>query len=201
MEIKENHPLKNYNTFGVDARARYFADITHDDQILEILDSDNYKRYAKLILNGGSNILFTKDFDGLVLRVKTEGIQLVEDNNDHVFVKARAGVNWDEFVGYCIENGWAGLENLSLIPGNVGAAPIQNIGAYGVEQKECFHELEAIELATGKKTVFTKHACCFGYRDSIFKQELKQKYFILSVTYQLSKEPDLNIKYGDIEKN
>ena len=198
MEIKENHPLKKYNTFGVDVVARYFADIRGDDQIVEVLNSDYHKRIPKLILNGGSNILFTKDFDGLVLKISTGGIELIEDNHDHVLIKANAGTDWDEFVTYCVENDWAGLENLSMIPGNVGAAPIQNIGAYGVEQKDCFHELEAIEIATGRKSVFARHACCFGYRDSIFKRNLKGKYIISSVTYKLSKYPDFNIKYGSI---
>ena len=198
MEIKENHSLKKYNTFGVDVNARYFADIKSDDQIIEILNSEYYTRFPKLILNGGSNILFTKDFDGLVLKISTGGIELIEDNIDHVLIKANAGVSWDEFVTYCVENDWAGLENLSMIPGNVGAAPIQNIGAYGVEQKDCFHELQAIEISTGRKSVFTRNACCFGYRDSIFKRDLKGQYIILSVTYKLLKQPEFNTKYGSI---
>ena len=171
MEIKENHSLKKYNTFGVDAIARYFANITSDDQIIEIIESENYKRYPKLILNGGSNILFTRDFDGVVFKINTSGLELIEDNNDHVLIRAKAGVSWDELVKYCTDNEWAGLENLSMIPGNVGAAPIQNIGAYGVEQKDSFYELEALEIATCKKVVFAKNACCFDYRDSIFKQD------------------------------
>ncbi len=200
MEIKENHPLKNYNTFSVDARARYFVEIMSDDQIIDIIKSDDYKRFPKLILSGGSNILFIRDFDGIVMKISTRGIELIEDNNDHVLVKANAGVNWDELVKYCVENEWAGLENLSMIPGNVGAAPIQNIGAYGIEQQDCFCELEAIDLVKGKKIVFTKNACCFGYRDSIFKNDLKGQYIVSSVTYKLSKEPDFNTKYGSIEQ-
>ncbi len=200
MKIKENHPLKNYNTFGVDARARYFVEIKSDDQIIDILKSDDYNSFPKLILNGGSNILFTRDFDGIVLKINSRGIELIEDNNDHVLVKANAGVNWDELVKSCIENEWAGLENLSKIPGNVGAAPIQNIGAYGIEQQDCFFELEAIDLVNRKKMVFTKNACCFGYRDSIFKNALKGQYIVSSVTYKLSKEPDFNTKYRSIEQ-
>jgi UDP-N-acetylmuramate dehydrogenase len=199
MEIKENHSLKKLNTFGIYARAKYFVEIEAADQINEIIRSDDYKRYPKLILNGGSNILFTRDFEGIVLKINTTGIEIIEDNNDHVLIKANAGVVWDELVKYCVGNEWAGLENLSMIPGNVGAAPIQNIGAYGVEQQDCFCELEAINIATGRKEVFAKHACCFGYRNSIFKNELKAKYIITSVTYKLSKEPDLNTKYGSIE--
>jgi len=198
MHIKENHSLKKYNTFGVDARARYFAEIQNDDQFIELIESDCYNRFPKLILNGGSNILFTQDFEGIVYKVNTNGIDVIEDSNNHVVVRARAGVCWDDLVKFSIENAWAGLENLSMIPGNVGAAPIQNIGAYGVEQKDCFCELEALEIATCKKVDFTKHACCFGYRDSIFKRELKGKYIILSVTYKLSKVPEFNIKYGSI---
>jgi len=200
MKIKENHPLKKYNTFGVYARARYFVEVLNDTQILEVIQSDNYKRYPKLILNGGSNVLFTRDFDGVVIKLATKGIELIEDNNDHVLVKANAGVVWDDLVKFCVENGWGGLENLSMIPGNVGAAPIQNIGAYGVEQQDCFSELEAINIATGQKELFAKNACCFGYRDSIFKQGQKGKYIITSVTYKLLKDPQFNIKYGSIEQ-
>jgi UDP-N-acetylmuramate dehydrogenase len=144
--------------------------------------------------------LFTKDFDGLVLKINTKGVEVIEENNNHVLIKANAGMVWDDLVEFCVDNEWAGIENLSMIPGNVGAAPIQNIGAYGVEQQDCFCSLEAINIASGSKEVFTKNACCFGYRDSIFKNELKGKFIITSVTYKLSKEPDFNTSYGNIEQ-
>jgi UDP-N-acetylmuramate dehydrogenase len=200
MKFKENHQLKKYNTFGVYAKARYFVELVNDAQILELIQSENFKRFPKLILNGGSNILFTCNFDGLVIKLNTKGIELIEDNNDHVLVKAKASVVWDDLVKYCVDNEWGGLENLSMIPGNVGAAPIQNIGAYGVEQQDSFCDLEAINLDTGRKETFAKNACCFGYRDSIFKQELKGKYIITSVTYKLAKEPEFNTKYGSIDQ-
>jgi len=200
MDFQNNHQLKKYNTFGVYAKAKCFVEITNDDQILEILKSDCYKRLPKLVLNGGSNVLFTGDFNGMVIKLSTKGIEVVEDNNDHVLLKVNSGVVWDDFVKYCVENEWCGMENLSMIPGNVGAAPIQNIGAYGVEQQDCFCELEAINLETGRKETFAKHACQFGYRDSIFKHDRKGKYIITNVTYRLSKEPEFNTKYGSIEQ-
>ncbi len=153
-----------------------------------------------LILDGGSNILFTKDFDGYVIKLSSRGIVKTEENSTHAFIRANAGENWHEFVSWCINNEYGGLENLSLIPGNVGAAPIQNIGAYGVEQKDVFESLEAVSLETGEKAVFNKDDCRFGYRDSIFKRELKDKFIILAVTYRLLKTPEFNLSYGDLKR-
>jgi UDP-N-acetylmuramate dehydrogenase len=198
MKIEENISLKPFNTFGIEAKARYFVEVKTDAEILDLIKNDIFKYGRIQILNGGSNTLFTSDFDGLVVKIATRGISLIDENDDYVFLKAKAGVNWHEFVTFCIENNYGGLENLSLIPGNVGAAPIQNIGAYGVEQKDCFYELEAIELSTGQIRTFTHLDCRFDYRNSIFKQEFKDKLIILSVTYRLNKNPEFNTTYGAI---
>ena len=199
MIIKENISLKPFNTFGIEARARYFVELNNDDEILNLIHN-NIFRFGKIqILNGGSNTLFTNDFDGLVVKLSTQGIIKVNEDENHVYLQAKAGVNWHMFVSFCIENNYGGLENLSLIPGNVGAAPIQNIGAYGVEQKDCFFSLEAIELSTGQITIFNHNDCKFDYRNSIFKQEFKDKFLILSVIYRLNKNPEFNVTYGAIK--
>lgn len=199
MIIEENISLKPFNTFGIEARARYFVGLKTDDEIRNLIN-DNIFRYGKIqILNGGSNTLFTDNFDGLVVKLATQGITKVDEDENHVYLQAKAGVNWHAFVSFCIENNYEGLENLSLIPGNVGAAPIQNIGAYGVEQKDCFFSLEAIELSTGQIRIFNHHDCKFDYRNSIFKQQFKDKYLILSVIYRLNKNPEFNITYGAIK--
>ena len=198
MQLMENFSLKSYNTFNVACIARYFSCFENEEQLQDSLDMLNMKNL--LILGGGSNILFTKNFDGHVLKNECKGIAVVHEDVDFVYVKAGGGENWHQFVQYCVGRGWGGLENLSLIPGNVGAAPIQNIGAYGVEIKDTFVEATAIELSTGDTYIFGKDACNFGYRESIFKKEAKGKYFIYDVTFKLSKSPQLNMAYGDIQK-
>jgi UDP-N-acetylmuramate dehydrogenase len=198
MKIEENVSLKPFNTFGIEAKARYFVEVKTDAEILDLIKNDIFKFSKIQILNGGSNTLFISDFDGLVVKMATQGISLIDENDDFAFLKANAGVNWHEFVTFCIGNNYGGLENLSLIPGNVGAAPIQNIGAYGVEQKDCFFELDAIELSTGQSRTFNHQDCKFDYRNSIFKQEFKDKLMILSVTYRLNKNPEFNTTYGAI---
>jgi len=198
MKIEENVSLKPFNTFCIEAKARYFVEVKTDAEIIELIKNDIFKFGKIQILNGGSNTLFASDFDGLVVKMATQGISLIYEYDEYAFLKANAGVNWHEFVTFCIENNYGGLENLSLIPGNVGAAPIQNIGAYGVEQKTCFFELEAIELSTGQIRTFNYQDCKFDYRNSIFKQEFKDKLIILSVTYRLNKNPKFNTTYGAI---
>jgi len=195
--IKENQSLKSSNTFAIDVNARYFAEIHSTAELQELLGTEQIRTEALLIVGGGSNILFTKDFDGLVVKMKIEGIT-VTAQGDAVFVTAGAGVKWHDLVMYCVENGYAGLENLSLIPGTVGASPIQNIGAYGVELKDVFYSCEAVEIATGTLRNFNYADCGFGYRESVFKNEYKGRYIITSVCYQLSKTPNLNIQYGAI---
>lgn len=195
--IQENVDLFPVNTFGIHAIARYFARFQSVNELKELLN--DLPKVPLLILGGGSNILLTKDFEGLVLRNEITGIEIVSESENDVFVKSGAGEIWHEFVVYCIEQGYAGLENLSLIPGSVGASPMQNIGAYGVEIKDVFHSLEAYQIETGEIHTFDKEACEFGYRESVFKRKLKDQYVILNVTYRLNKKPTLNTSYGAIE--
>jgi UDP-N-acetylmuramate dehydrogenase len=199
MHILENISLQPYNTFGIAAKARFFTDIHSIDELQELLKNPAYQHMPKLILGGGSNLLFTKDFDGLVIKISIGGIEKTDEDANHVYLKVGAGVVWHDLVIYCIENNYAGLENLSLIPGTVGAAPMQNIGAYGVEIKETFENLEALHIETGKIRNFTNADCVFGYRESVFKKELKGEYIITSVTFRLSKIPSFNTSYGAIQ--
>lgn len=197
MHIQNNISLKPYNTFGIDVNAKHFVSVSDIDDLKQILSSKNYPN--KLVLGGGSNMLLTKDFDGLVIHINLKGISIISENDNTVIVKANAGENWHNFVLWCIENDYGGIENLSLIPGNVGTAPIQNIGAYGVELKDVFESCEAISLETKSLQSFSKSDCSFGYRNSIFKQKAKGKYIITSVYFKLSKQNhNLNINYGAI---
>ncbi len=200
MIIQENYSLKNLNTFGIDALSRYFAAFSTVEELKELLNENDYRNLHKLILGGGSNLLFTKNVDGIVLKNNLKGIQLLKEDADFYYVKAAAGEVWNDLVLHCINKGYAGLENLSLIPGNVGASPMQNIGAYGVEIKDCFHELEAFHIHEKISQTFNQDACKFGYRESVFKQELKNQFIITAVTYRLNKRPVYKISYGAIEK-
>ena len=196
MHIYENYSLKKLNSFGINVFAKKFAAFSNEIELAEILECSNEK---KLILGGGSNILFTKDFDGLVLKNEITGIEIINEDENCIYVKAGAGVGWHEFVLYCIENNFAGAENLSLIPGSVGASPMQNIGAYAVELKDIFYELEAYHIDDKKLITFSKEACEFGYRESVFKNKLKAAFIITFVTFKLNKIPVFNTSYGAIE--
>lgn len=198
MRLQENISLKPFNTFGVDARARYFARFSDVGELEESLNSDSSG--PRLVLGGGSNILLTRDFDGLVLKNEIPGITQLHEDNEYVYVKAGAGENWHQFVQYCIERNWAGVENLSLIPGNVGAAPMQNIGAYGVEIGDLFWDLEAYHIEGNRVVTFTRTDCEFGYRNSIFKNRFREQFIILNVTFQLRKHPRFHTRYGAIEQ-
>jgi UDP-N-acetylmuramate dehydrogenase len=205
MELKENISLRSYNSFAIDARAKYFSEFTSTDELHELTTIDSRPAYRTgrlptLILGGGSNILFKEDFKGLVLKNEIRGIRLLHEDNEHVYIQAGAGENWHQFVLYCIERNWAGLENLSLIPGNVGASPMQNIGAYGVELQDHFWELEAFHLKEKKRQTFTSYDCAFGYRDSIFKRKYKDQFAILNVTFQLRKKPIFHTSYGNLNE-
>ena len=200
MQIKENVSLKKLNTFGIDAFARYFAIFSNIDQVKEILKNDIACNQPLLILGGGSNMLFTGNFEGLVLKNEIKGIQIVKQTEEHYFIKSGAGENWNDFVMYCVENNFAGIENLSLIPGNVGASPMQNIGAYGVEIKDVFYELEALHIKSGELHKFDLLDCKFGYRESVFKNKYKGQYIIISVTFKLNKKPIFNTSYGAIDQ-
>ncbi len=193
--------LKAYNSFGLDVRARLFASFNSMDTLQEMLEHYNELPYMPLlILGGGSNILFTRDVDGLVLKNDLKGIELIDEDKDFYYVKAMAGENWHQFVLHCIEKGYAGLENLSLIPGNVGASPMQNIGAYGVEIKDVFHSLEAWHINEKHREIFYLKDCEFGYRESVFKEKYRNRFIITSVTYRLRKEPQFQTSYGAIEQ-
>lgn len=198
--MQENFSLKPYNTFGIDAKAKYFAEINSPDQLIEILRLSETQTLPILFLGGGSNILFTKDFDGLVIKLSLKGITVQPLNEDKVLVTAKAGENWHEFVMFCLEKNLGGLENLSLIPGNVGTSPMQNIGAYGTEIKDVFYNCKVLNLETLEIQAFDLEKCRFGYRDSIFKQEGKGKYVILEVTFQLTtKNHQIKTEYGAIK--
>ncbi len=200
MQIHENISLQPYNTFGIDAYARYFASFNTIDSVKEILTTSSYQKQPLLIIGGGSNILFTGNYNGLVLKNELKGIDLIDEDDNHYYVRSAAGENWHQFVLYCINNNYAGVENLSLIPGNVGASPMQNIGAYGVEIKDVFHNLEAYNLFENQLETFNAEACEFGYRESVFKGKLKGKYLITSVTFKLRKQPYFNTSYGAIQQ-
>ncbi|MEO7394707.1 MAG: UDP-N-acetylmuramate dehydrogenase, partial [Chitinophagaceae bacterium] len=198
MKIKENISLKNYNTFRIDAYTQYFSEFPSSDSLTEILKEK--KNIKKMILGGGSNILFTKNFTGIILKNEIPGIDIINKDDEHVYVKAGGGVNWHQFVLYCVANNFGGVENLSLIPGNVGATPMQNIGAYGVEIKDIFHELEALHLGENTIQKFQNSDCEFDYRSSVFKTKFKDQFVILNVTFRLQKNPVFNISYGAIEE-
>lgn len=199
MIVQKDVQLKPYNTFGIEATAKYFVEISSIEQLQEILQNPDYQSTERLILGGGSNMLLTKDFEGLVIKIAIKGFEVVQENENNIWIKAGAGVVWHDLVMHCVNQNYAGMENLSLIPGTVGAAPMQNIGAYGIEIKEVFEELQALEIATGEIRTFDKATCNFGYRESIFKHEAKGKYIILNVTFKLSKKPTFHVEYGAIK--
>ena len=197
--MKTNVNLRPYNSFGFDAIAKYFVEINTIDDLQTLIQSGVLQKHKTLILSGGNNILFQKDvFDGLVVYINTKGIEILREDGNEVVVRAQAGEDWPEFVRFCVSKGWHGVENLAYIPGKIGAAPIQNIGAYGMELKNSFLQCEAMDLTTGDTKVFTKEECRFGYRESIFKHELKGQYVITSVDFLLKKNAPLHLEYGNI---
>jgi UDP-N-acetylmuramate dehydrogenase len=196
--VQENVSLKPYNSFGISVNANLFVDLKTEEELQILLSSGQTKQQELLILGGGSNILFTKDFPGLVIKMSITGITH-QTESEETIVTAGAGVVWNDLVIYCVSNGFAGMENLTLIPGTVGASPIQNIGAYGVELKDVFHSCKAFNIETGASKVFTFEDCHFGYRESSFKKELKGQYIISSVNFRLNKSAVLNTTYGAIE--
>jgi UDP-N-acetylmuramate dehydrogenase len=203
MQVQSNFSLKPYNTFGIDAKAKYFSSFSTTEQLKELTSHRPIAGGSQLstfILGGGSNILFTKDFDGHVLKNDIRGIEKINEDGEYVYVKVGAGENWHKFVLFCIENNWQGVENLSLIPGNVGASPMQNIGAYGAEIKEVFLELNAFHMREKTSQRFSLADCEFGYRESVFKTKYKYQFAILDVTYRLNKIPRYNTSYGAVEK-
>ncbi len=198
--FKENVSLKPYNTFGIDAKARLFYEAHSLEELQWVVDTEVFSNNQVLWLGGGSNMLLTKDFDGLVVKISLTGKRHEVWDEDRVLVTAQAGENWHAFVSYTLEQNWGGLENLSLIPGNVGTAPVQNIGAYGVELKDSFYQLKALHLKTGSVEVFDKARCAFGYRDSFFKQKGKGAYIVTEVSFVLSRQNhQVHTEYGAIQ--
>lgn len=200
MMILENYPLDTLNTFGIRANARFYAEVETEEECRTLLQSGEARQYPLVVLGGGSNVVFTGDLDALVVHPGMRGIRLLEQQENEVIIEAMAGENWHEFVRHCLQSGWYGLENLSLIPGTVGAAPIQNIGAYGVELTDVFHSLTAMSLEAGEICEFSHQDCRFAYRDSIFKQEARDRYLITRVRFRLSLKPALRMNYGDIRQ-
>ncbi len=199
MDIQYNISLKSHHTFGVQVTTKALASFSTIDSLAALMDYAEQQKLQYLILGGGSNVLFTKDYNGIVLKNTLTGIEVVAEDEQHIFVKAAAGENWHQFVQYCIAHHYAGVENLSLIPGNVGASPMQNIGAYGVEIKDVFESLEAWHIGEKKLVQFTKTDCEFGYRESVFKRQYKNQFVITSVTFKLNKNPIFNTSYGAIQ--
>ncbi len=199
MNIKKDYSLKSLNTFGIDVSADYFVEIFSKEELKEILNEGILSNNTWLVLGGGSNILFISDFKGVVIRNSIPGIEIINEDDEHAVIEAGAGVIWNSLVNYCVERNFGGIENLVLIPGTVGAAPIQNIGAYGQELKDTFVELTGLFAETGSEKTFIKSECNFSYRNSIFKNELKNKFIITSVKLKLKKNPDVNTSYKDVK--
>lgn len=200
MQIQTNVPLRGLNTFGLDAQARYFADVQSVEELVAVLRDPEWAGTPKFILGGGSNILLTRDIEALVIHPGIKGISVLEENGETITLKVGAGEVWHDFVMHCVDKGYGGVENLSLIPGTVGAAPMQNIGAYGVEVKNVIASVEAVDILTGAMRQFSNAECEFGYRESVFKKALKNKYVITGAAFILSKNPVLNAAYGDVQK-
>lgn len=200
MKLLENYSLLAYNTFGIDVSARYFFEYQSSDELVEFLKSNFLSDKSFFSLGGGSNVLFTKAYEGVILHSKIGGYELLRQDETTVYVKVGAGVVWDDFVAFCVSNNWFGVENLSLIPGMVGASPVQNIGAYGVEAKDVIDSVVGIDCCDYTQKTLTNEACCFGYRDSIFKHTLKDRFIVTQVVFKLSKEEKYNLEYGTIKE-
>jgi UDP-N-acetylmuramate dehydrogenase len=201
IDIQRNVDLKPYNTFGIRAKARHFVSICSTDELRQLIQTDLFKNEKYLILGGGSNILLSGDFEGLVVHNDLKGIQVSHETENFITLSVASGEPWHPFVMHCVNHNWGGIENLALIPGTVGAAPMQNIGAYGVELKEVVEQVSGVDLVTGEERVFTNAQCQFGYRESIFKHDLKEKFFISSVTLRLTKKNHaIRTEYGALQE-
>jgi UDP-N-acetylmuramate dehydrogenase len=198
MQIRRNYPLKAHNTFGFDVKALYYAALSSLDALGELLTHPAYNNVPRLVMGGGSNILFRNDFPGLVIHPQLRDCAKIAEDDNTVTLRVGAGVVWDDFVAYCVARNWGGVENLSGIPGTVGASPVQNIGAYGVEAEASIRQVEALCIDNGQPVVFTHDACRFGYRDSVFKQAWKNRAVITHVVFALSKNPSPVTHYGAV---
>ena len=195
----KNYSLKNYNSFRVNHKANFFLKIENNKSLINFLSDKKFKNEKKLIIGGGSNILFTKDYEGVILYSCIKGIHILEENDNHIKVKVGSGENWDDFVKFCVSKNWYGIENLSLIPGSIGAVPIQNIGAYGVEVKDYIYDVNGIDLKNNTKKTYSNKSCDFEYRDSIFKRELKNNFFVTEVTFILNKNKKFTLDYSELK--
>jgi len=200
MKIEQHSSLLPYNTFGIDVKADFFIEYDSAADLQAVLQTEIVRNNRTLHIGGGSNLLFMQDFNGFILHSAIHSIQQVHEDADSVTLEVGASVNWDDFVGYCVEHGWGGIENLSLIPGEVGASAVQNIGAYGVEVKDVIVEVNAVEVETAAFRTFSKEACQYGYRDSIFKNEYKGRYIITSVLFRLNKHLEFKLNYQHLEE-
>ena len=200
MEVKENFNLKAYNTFAVDVKCKYFVESDKGEDFAEFAKAYDLSRENVLVLGGGSNLLFTEDFDGVVLYPSMRGFRVEEEDDESVRVSVGSGEVWDDFVAWAVEHGYGGVENLSLVPGHVGATPVQNIGAYGVEAGETIKRVEAVDLISGEKVEIGAEDCRFGYRDSIFKHEWRNRFVVTQVTYCLTKRPEFRLDYGNVRE-
>lgn len=198
MIILENISLLPHNTFGIDAYSRYFTEYESVEELQEILKSDIFLNNEFLHIGSGSNLLFINDFDGIILHSKIKGIEALKETNEYIYFRVGAGETWDDFVQFAVDNGYGSIENLSIIPGEVGASAVQNIGAYGVEVKDVIEQVETIDLKTRQPKVFTNAECQFNYRDSIFKREKKNRYAVTYVIFRLSKKPIFHLEYGNL---
>lgn len=199
-QLLENYSLKKHNTFGIEAKAKYFFEFETEEEIQDFLKKNDIVDTQYIILGGGSNLLFTEDFDGLVLHPNITGIELLDEDEDSVLLRVGCNEEWDEFVGWAVDNDLYGIENLSLIPGKIGASPVQNIGAYGVEAREVIENVEAISIESKDTVIFSNARCEFGYRNSVFKNEYKNLFIITHVQFRLKKKADFKIHYGAIQK-
>ncbi len=200
MKIEKNKPLRSYNTFGIDVYSNYFAAIKSETDLKLLIESDIFQQNKRLILGGGSNILFTDNFDGITIHSEITGLEIIQENKEQVTLKAGSGLEWDELVEFCVNRNWGGIENLSDIPGKVGAAPVQNIGAYGTEAKDTIKKVYAVNLKNGENCAFSPSECKFGYRYSIFKENEYKNFFITHVVFSFNKKPTLLTSYGSINE-
>lgn len=200
MEIRQNFSLKNINTFGLDVSAKLFIEIFSEEELFEVLEDKKLKTSSKFFLGGGSNVLFKDNYDGLVIKNSIPGIKIINENSDTVLLKIGAGEIWNDVVNFAVNRNFGGIENLILIPGTAGAAPIQNIGAYGMELKDTFDSLEGIFLEDLSKRTFSNNECKFTYRNSIFKNQLKNKFVITSINLLMNKNPEFKLEYGNVKE-
>lgn len=200
LQIKKGQSLKEYTTLKIGQKAEFFAVLSRPEDLLEAISFAKMKRCPIMIIGGGSNLLLSKNIKGLVLKNEIKGLKILKKSKTQALVEGRSGESWSAFVNYTVKQGLSGLENLFLIPGTVGASPVQNIGAYGVEIKDCFHSLQAIDLRSGKERTFNAEDCRFAYRDSVFKNKYKGRFFILSVTFKLKTKADFHLDYGSIKE-